>query len=289
MSLSSQSRRVVYNGNSSTTAFSIPFSFQSNTSYVGAKLYTDDDTITTWVYSTDFTVSGSTLTAVVAPATGKKLIIFSQVPLTQTEDYTDEVPFLPTNFENGLDKLDQQVQQLDEALKRAPKWNMATSLSNVEMPATITADSTLVSNVGGTGLKWGPSVSDIEGWADTAETAAANAATSASSASSSASTATAAAAAAAASAAAAAVSAATAAAAVDLPAQELIVGVYAAGNTTYTLDHTPSSAATVLALLGTNPQSNIGLGGADYTMAGAVITFTGQDTTGSNLLVLYRY
>lgn len=80
MSQASQSRRVVYNGNSSTTAFSIPFSFQSNTSYVGAKLYTDDDTIVDWVYTTDYTISGSTLTAVTAPATGKKLIIYSLVP-----------------------------------------------------------------------------------------------------------------------------------------------------------------------------------------------------------------
>jgi hypothetical protein len=189
MSLSSQSRRVIYNGNGSTTVFSIPFSFQSNTSYVGAKLWTADDDIEDLVYTTDFTISGSNLTMVVAPASGKKLIIYSAVPLTQTEDYADNTPLLPTNVENGLDKIAQQVQQLDEALKRAPKFNMKTSLSNVEMPSTITAGALLAANDAGDGFEWGPTSAEIFDAVDDAEAAAAAAATSQSAAAASASSA----------------------------------------------------------------------------------------------------
>lgn len=215
MSLSVESRRIIYNGNDVTVAFSIPFSFQSNTSYVGAKLWVSDDDITDLVYTTDFTISSTTLTMVVAPATGEKLIIYSKVPLSQTEDYADETPFLPSNFENGLDKLAQQLQQLDEAVKRAPKFNMKTSLSNVEMPSTITAEATLVANAAGDGLEWGPTVSSIEAdvaaaaaSASAAASSASSASTHASSASSSASSASSSASAASASAAAAAASAA---------------------------------------------------------------------------------
>lgn len=69
------------------------------------------------------------------------------------------------------------------------------------------------------------------------------------------------------------------------PKQELITGVFAAGNTTYTLTETPAAAEGVLAVLGTNPQAQ----GTNYTILGKVITFAGEDTTASLLLAFYTY
>ncbi len=67
--------------------------------------------------------------------------------------------------------------------------------------------------------------------------------------------------------------------------QESLTGTYAGGNTTYTLTYTPTAAPEVLAILGTNPQTQ----GVDYTISGTTITFIGQNTTASLLLVKYRY
>lgn len=190
MSLSVESRRVVYSGNGSTTVFAIPFSFQSNSSYVGAKLYTTaTEVFTSWVITTNYTISGSNLTALVAPASGTKLIIYSLVPLSQGKDFADTSPFLPSSMEDGLDILAQQVQQIDEAVKRAAKFNIATSLSNIDMPATLTAGATLAVNAGATGFEWGSSSSSISADVAAAAASAAAASSSASAAASSASSA----------------------------------------------------------------------------------------------------
>lgn len=189
MSLSVESRRVVYSGNDATTVFAIPFTFQGNSSYVGAKLYTaadetNDENYDDLVITTDYTISGSNLTMITAPATGEKLIIYSLVPLSQGESFANSTPFLPSDMMDGLDKLAQQIQQVNEKASRALKWGQATALDDPELPVAITADATLVANSDGDGLTWGPTVTQLEEWKDDAEAAASNAATSASTASS---------------------------------------------------------------------------------------------------------
>ncbi len=303
MSLSVESRRIVYNGNGSTTVFAIPFSFQGNSSYVGAKLYdTTMETFAAWVISTNYTISGSNLTALTAPATGFKLVIYSLVPLSQGKDFGDTSPFLPSSMEDGLDILSQQIQQVDEAVKRAPKFNGATSLSNIDLPATLLADATVVVNPAATGFIWGPTVASIStdaaaaaasasaasGSASSASTSAGNAATSEANALASELAAAASAAAALVSELAAAVSAAAAAAAaltaIGTEKQEFLTGVFGT-DTVFTMSQTPLSAAVVKAFLGPNPQEQT----VDYSISGSTITFTGVDVSASLLFVFYRY
>lgn len=67
--------------------------------------------------------------------------------------------------------------------------------------------------------------------------------------------------------------------------QESLVGTFSAGNTTYTLSHTPAIALSVIGFLGTSFQVQ----GVHYTLSGVTVTFTGEDTSASNFNVAYRY
>lgn len=70
--------------------------------------------------------------------------------------------------------------------------------------------------------------------------------------------------------------------------QGKLTGTYSAGDTTYTLPHTPLSAAGVFAVLGAVPQGQDGTS-PDYAISGTTITFTGQDTSSEKLLVIFDY
>jgi hypothetical protein len=67
--------------------------------------------------------------------------------------------------------------------------------------------------------------------------------------------------------------------------QESLTGAFSAGNTTYTLSHAPGINLSLLAFLGPLFQVQ----GVHYTISGVTITFTGEDTSATNLNVFYRY
>lgn len=179
MSQSAQPRRQVWNGNGSTTAFAIPFDFQSNTAYVGAILYDSSGVPTTWTYGVDYTISGSTLNAVVAPASGKKLAVYSKVPYSQADTYSDQNPFLPSSMMVSIDKLEQQIQQVAEAADRAVKLDRSATSSGPDMAATLVANATLCVDSGGTKIIMGDSIASVSANAAAASASATSAASSA--------------------------------------------------------------------------------------------------------------
>lgn len=67
--------------------------------------------------------------------------------------------------------------------------------------------------------------------------------------------------------------------------QEVLVGTFAAGNTTYTLSQTPNQALGLFFTLGTNPQAQV----TNYTLSGATVTFVGVDTSASTGIATYQY
>lgn len=67
---------------------------------------------------------------------------------------------------------------------------------------------------------------------------------------------------------------------------EVPTGLINSSNTSYSLSHTPSPAASVK--LFKNGQELIA-GGADYTLATATITMTSAPSTGDTLIAFYRY
>ena len=113
---------VSYNGNGSTTVFSF-----------AARILDEDEiqvlirdslgNVTPQVKTTNYTVSGvgstsTTVTMLVAPATGETLVIRLNMPFTQGIDYTTGDPFPAESHENGLDERCLENQNLLEEIRR---------------------------------------------------------------------------------------------------------------------------------------------------------------------------
>jgi hypothetical protein len=153
MTLAVQTVRVLYNGNGSTTAFSIPFSFDDNDE-VEAILVSSADVETVQTYTTHYTISGSTLTMVTAPATGQKLLIRYDPSLDQELDLSDQSANLPSTIEAELDDIVGQIQMLYELFKRCIQLPKSSSHTFVEIPRTLVAGSVLQVNDDGDGFEF---------------------------------------------------------------------------------------------------------------------------------------
>ena len=136
VTVSTETYRIQYSGNGVTTAFSVPFPFLAN-SHISV-VYTDADSVdTTWVEATHYTLTGAggasgTLTAVTAPATGTRITIIRNVPLTQTTDYVSNDEFPASTHESNLDKTMMAIQMLQEQLDRAIKVKTSSTAAPVD-------------------------------------------------------------------------------------------------------------------------------------------------------------
>jgi hypothetical protein len=304
MAVSTLINRIPTAGNGVTTAF--PFAnFLTAASDIVALLVDNTTGIpTAQILNTDYTVAlttavngvypnGATVNMVVAPPTGKTLVLYRDVTPTQSTHWTDNDAMPSATTETTHDRAFLVMQRLKDLATRSIRLADGFSAAfTMTLPVLLPANCCLVVNTTGDGWLMGPTVDTIAGAVTAAAAAAASATAAAASQVAAAASQVAAAASAAAAvisasaaAASAAAAAAAAATAIGTAKQESIVGVFAAGNTTYTLSQTPKEAAGVLAILGTNPQTQ----GTDYTIAGKVITFTAQDTTASNVLAFYRF
>lgn len=141
MAVSSDTKRVQYNGNGSTVEFTVSFYFLDQ-SHLSVILTDSSGNDTTQTITTHYTVtgagdeSGGTVTMVTAPASGEKLTIIRNVPLTQATDYVENDPFPADTHEEALDKLTMISQQLDEVATRALKAPTSTSITDGELTDT---------------------------------------------------------------------------------------------------------------------------------------------------------
>lgn len=194
MTLASSTARVSYDGDGATASFSTAFSFLEN-SHVKVVHRSTTGVETTWVLGTQYTLTGAgtgaagTVTVVTSPtdytpASGERLVILRNVPLTQNRDLPAAGPFPSATVEGGLDQLTMMVQQIDETLDRTLRfgetsdatatlpdpsantligWNSAgTDLTNIALTAVLAdfdsvftglADGDFLSYDGAT-LKW---------------------------------------------------------------------------------------------------------------------------------------
>jgi hypothetical protein len=124
MTLSTTTNRVAYVGNGVTTAFAVPFQF-----FDAADLIVKAVVIATGVESlkaltTDYTVSGGagstgTVTALVAPASTVKWMIYRDRTRTQALDLVAGDPLPAENTESQLDKIVMQVQRAHDLASRS--------------------------------------------------------------------------------------------------------------------------------------------------------------------------
>lgn len=125
MTVSSETSKILYAGNDSTTAFAVPFYFLANAD-LRVVLINDTTGIgTVQTETTHYTVAGAgnpaggTVTMITAPATGETLLIKRDLDLKQETDYVPNDPFPAESHEEALDRLTMIAQQVDEKVDRA--------------------------------------------------------------------------------------------------------------------------------------------------------------------------
>lgn len=132
MTIASQTSRISYTGDGSTTAFAVPFYFAANADLV-VSVQDLSGNVTTKILGTDYTLSGATLavggtcTFTTAPVTNFKIAIYRVPEITQTTSYNNNDPFPAKSHELALDKtatIDQYLKTLiDRAILVAPTDN----------------------------------------------------------------------------------------------------------------------------------------------------------------------
>lgn len=208
----------------------------------------------------------------------------------QDTSVRNQGPYFPNVIEDAFDKLVVLVQQLFEKAGRTIALQRTSTQTGVVLKGqpNAHANKLMKATADGTGLDFSVySDTDLAAQANAASASALAAAQSAAAALGSQNAAAASAVAAQASAAAAAASAnaaAASAASVGTAFKEVVIGVFAGGNTTFTLAHAPISDAELEYTLGAVPQYP-----TDYALAGNVVTVVGQNLGGTSALFKYRY
>jgi hypothetical protein len=136
--VSTETNRVDATGNGTATAYTYTFKITDKTHlkvYVNGTLQTVDSDYTVSGVGSD---SGGTVTFTTAPASGRRVIILREVPLTQSTTYTNSGKFPAASHEATLDKLTMAIQQLKERLDRAPVLTVPNSpgLTPLALPAS---------------------------------------------------------------------------------------------------------------------------------------------------------
>ncbi len=159
MTVSTETAGISYDGNGITTVFSVPFYFLES-SHIRVVLRSSAGVEYTKTLTTDYTVAGSgtnpstaTVTCVsFTPATGEKLRIVRDPPLTQETDYVENDPFPAETHEKALDKLTMIDQAIASDVSRALKWPETSSASSLLPDPAGNGNRFLANNPSGTAI-----------------------------------------------------------------------------------------------------------------------------------------
>ena len=137
MTVRSDQRKIIYQGNGTTTQFAVPFYFINNTDL---QVSVNDGTTTTdLVFGTDYTLTGAgvetggTLTTVSPVASGSEIAILRTVAYKQEMDIPENDIFPSQNMERALDRLTMQTQQLAEQAARSITVDVFSDVSPEEL------------------------------------------------------------------------------------------------------------------------------------------------------------
>jgi hypothetical protein len=116
MTISTTASRISYNGNGVTTEFSFPYRFLTNGDLVVLSV-SSTGVETTKTLTTDYTLTGAgddaggSVTMLVAPASGTRLVIYRDTEVVQETDYTSGDAFPAESHERALDRLTMILQE----------------------------------------------------------------------------------------------------------------------------------------------------------------------------------
>lgn len=187
MSLETTDNRKEYSGNGVTTGFSFPYYFLKEEDLV--VILRDNTTLveTPQVLTTDFTVtgegeeSGGTVTMLVAPASGKTLIIYRDPEIIQDKDFRENDSLPAEQVEEAYDRLTMICQRLAEQILRSVRVSEGFIISGFDLtfPTDLNAvgseGKTIIVNPTRDGFIMGPTADDVENAQQYAADAAASA------------------------------------------------------------------------------------------------------------------
>jgi len=145
MTISTTTVSQSYSGNGSTTAFTFPFPINSTSeikvierSATGAETVKSVGTGSANYAIVDNGASGGTVTMVTAPAAGTTLVLIRDTSLTQESDYVENDPFAAETHEDALDKLQMQIQEVQEEVDRSMKISKTNTMTSTEFTNSAT-------------------------------------------------------------------------------------------------------------------------------------------------------
>lgn len=161
MAVSTTINRQSYAGNGTTTVFSVPFKFILNSDVVVLLVDNASGATTPWTLGVDFTLSGAgndtggTLTATVAPASGKTLVIYRDPAEVQGTSLPQNGPLPSKSIETALDLLTMLVQRLKDLSVRSIVMGDGYTGSFIpQLPNAFPALYVLRVNAAGTGFEF---------------------------------------------------------------------------------------------------------------------------------------
>jgi hypothetical protein len=154
--ITSETTRVSYSGNGSTTVFAYPFTIIADADLL-VIIRDASGNETTQTLTTHYTVSGAgvdgggNVTMVTAPTSTETLLIMRNRALKQESDWITGGGFLAETLEDDIDELTMIAQQQEEKLGRALLLKKTSSYSDLDLP-NIVAGQILGWNSSGDGV-----------------------------------------------------------------------------------------------------------------------------------------
>jgi hypothetical protein len=166
MTVSSTEPRVTYAGNGSTTTFAIPFTFLTGSEVTAYLVTNSSNNAVLQTDPTEYSISGSNVEMVTAPAIGETLILQSSIAETQTTDYVANDVFPAETHEAALDKLTRLIKQIKveldyNTIKLPPNIMTNTTIEDTDLAAL----KVLRVDAAGTGIEFA-TVAEITGGGD---------------------------------------------------------------------------------------------------------------------------
>ena len=142
MTLSTTTVKNSYSGNGSTTAFNYTFAINTTAELIviersaaGAETVKE---LGTHYSIADAGSSGGTVTFSTAPASGVTVVLIRDTDLVQETDYVANDPFPAETHESTLDKLQMQIQEVQEEVDRSMKISRTNTMTSTEFTNSAT-------------------------------------------------------------------------------------------------------------------------------------------------------
>jgi len=154
MTISAQYSPDTYSGDGATTVFAVTFAFLSVSTNVKVSLkVTSTGVVTLQATPSQYTISGSNVTMVTAPATGEELILELDPDYTQDSDYVNNSALPAETLETDFDERTLEGQINRDLIDRCIKFDSAVDISSFTVSLSATTASRFVGiNAAGTSV-----------------------------------------------------------------------------------------------------------------------------------------